>query len=97
MAKEPKWRKYLNGSYVIDDPSTRNQMDFNIRQKAKQMIKDLVLICDKMPYPDRVRIFYGRGMFKAVDRLAWQIQNNTALLTSEMGNYYEISEIARGL
>jgi hypothetical protein len=92
-----KWREYLDGSYTIENSLNRNQMDYNIRQKAKQMMEDLLLICERMPHEDLVRVFRDPKMSKVVEQLAWKIKENTNLLSTKMKNFYEVRDLARGL
>jgi hypothetical protein len=75
-------------------------MDYNIRQKAKQMMKDLLLICQKMPYDDRVRIFHDEAVWESVVMpLFREFQNNTCILSPEIEidkKTLEIHRIAKG-
>jgi hypothetical protein len=95
-----QWRKYLDGSYIIENPLNRNQMEYNIRQKAKQMMKDLLLICQKMPKPDRVRIFHDEDVWDSVVMpLYREFQNNVCILSPETAineKTIEIHRIAKG-
>ncbi len=75
-------------------------MDYNIREKAKQMLTDLLLICQKMPYNDRIRIFHDEAVWESIVKpLFREFQNNTCLLSPEAEKtkkLIEIHKIANG-
>ena len=85
--REAVWRKHLNGEISIDNPKRRNKKNEDIRKKAKQMMKDLLLICQKMPYKQRMKIFHDPKIWDSVIvPFVNEIHNNTLLgLSPEYG------------
>ncbi len=61
-------------------------------------MKDLLLICQKMPFKDRVLIFRENERWKNLtDPLFRELMNNHCVLTPEGCDFLEIQEIAHGL
>ena len=52
-----RWREYLKGKYKINNKNTKTQVRHNIRERATQMMKDLLLICEKASERDKILIF----------------------------------------
>ena len=78
------WREYLRGEYVIENEASRKKMHHDIRQRAKRMLKDLLLICQKMPHKDRIRIFREPTFWEKVSKpLVKELMNNTSVFTPE--------------
>jgi hypothetical protein len=95
-----KWREYLKGEYV---PSDVDKMNFEIRKRARQMMRDLLLIARKMPRRQRILIFKNpdNEFWKNVAfPLSRELQNNICCVNPEDYNIEELEEIqflAKGL
>lgn len=100
MVKMPKtkWREYLKGEYIIKDENLRNKMHHDIRQRAKQIMKDLLLIAEKSDKRQRILIFKDPDFRDSVIRPLWrELMNNSCILTPDEENYEDIVDIIRGL
>lgn len=95
-----KWREYLQGEYT---PNNIDKMNFEIRKRAKQMMKDLLLITRKMSRDQRILIFKSpKNNFweNVAFPLSRELQNNVCSVSPEDYNYEELEEIqflAKGL
>ncbi len=93
-----RWREYLKGEYI---PRDRDKMNFEVRKRAKQMMKDLLLIARKMPRKQRIRIFKDPKIWENVATpLVRELTNNICILSPEDYNeeaMYDIQHLVRKL
>lgn len=101
MPKKTKWREYLRGEYKIKETSYRDKMNWEIRRRAKQMMKDLLLITKKMPRNQRIQIFKHPKIWEHVAMpLVRELTNNICFVSPEEFNereMYDIQHFIKGL
>ena len=98
------WREYLKGEYQITDPQFSSKIRHDIRERAIQLMEDLLLICQKMSREDRMRIFYNlktfdeqRGVFEdKIGRPLWsELTNNLCIFPPDSEHFQEIQDFTR--
>ncbi len=93
-----RWREYLKGEYI---PQDRDKMNYEIRKRAKRMMKDLLLIAQKMPRRQRILIFMNPNIWEDVAMpLVRELSNNICVPSPEEfdeGKMYDIQHFIKGL
>lgn len=92
------WRDYLKGDYKIESYGTRNKMRYELRRRTKQMMRDLLLVCQRMSREDKIRIFLDPVFWeKTAKPLIMELENNSSILKPDDPDYEEIRNLVRGL
>jgi len=90
-----KWREYLNGEYQVKN---KDKMNWEIRRRAKQMMRDLLLITRKMPRRQRNIIFKTPKIRdNLVIPLVRELFNSASFLSPGQEEYEGIARLARNL
>jgi len=90
-----KWREFLKGEVQVKD---EDKMNWEIRERAKQMMKDLLLIARKMPKRQRILIFKTpETRERLVVPLARELFNNASFASHGEKDYNAVAKLARGL
>jgi hypothetical protein len=90
-----RWREYLKGEYVAKDG---DKMNWEIRQRAKQIMKDLLLITEKMSQRQRTLIFKTpETRNNLVIPLIRELHNNASIWSPDQEKIDAIQELARNL
>lgn len=90
-----RWREYLEGEYLVKN---EDKMNWEIRQRAKQMMKDLLLITKKMSQRQRMLIFKTpETRDHLVIPLIRELHNNASIWSPDQEKIDAIQEFARNL
>lgn len=93
-----KWREHLRGEYQITDRNAHNKMHCDIRNRARSMLEDLLLICQRAPKSDLIQIFFEpKTLEKVAMPLPRELENNTCVLKPDDPEFEEIQLLASGL
>ena len=90
-----RWREYLNGEYQTKD---KDKMNWEIRRRAKQMMRDLLLITRKTPQRQRDAIFKTpETRDKLVIPLVRELFNSASFMSPGQKEYEATAKLARSL
>jgi hypothetical protein len=89
--KKDAWREYLRGEYSIKDARFENKIRWEIRERAKERMSDLLLICQKASDQDKIMIFKNpktrRGL---VIPLIMALENTSERFNEELENFMDL-------
>jgi hypothetical protein len=93
-----KWREYLNGEYIINDENQRNKIRNDIRERAKTMMCDLLLIAERSDSRQKTLIFKKpQTRDRLIRPLITALWNNSAFLGPEQEEYENIVKLMQDL